>query len=1136
MHISSIRMRGFKSFKKADLELPPDFICLAGPNGSGKTNVLDAVRFALGEKSLKSLRARKVKDLICHNSKYAEVILNFEDERKYELRRAIREDGKIRYMLNGKNTTRSAILELLKKYNLDNSGRNIIAQGDTQRIVEISGKERRGIVDAVAGIAEFEEKKKEAMKELEVVDGRMRDANLVLGERNAFLRELESEKERALKYSSSVEIVKRTKATLIGIELEKAQKRKEKLGSSMEEAGKGTESVRRELSKIDSKIGEEEAKKGKLAAEIGAKEEREKLFRELEKTKAELASKKEALGESGEGTTKAEASIESLKKEMEAEEGMLKSLAKEEAELREKMAPLGNFRLEHRESAAVSEIRGEITSLEEERARIREQMIILKGETEKAQSLISEKRNSLEEEAESGGPSMGEAEAQIKELKEKVSSVISSQDAVFAREKELNSENAGLDRELLSLREKVATLRAQTSAQVRNPALAAISELKESGTVKGIHGTVADLIKFKPEYSKAIDAAGGSRLLYVVVDSADVAVKAVAHLKKTGRGRATFIPLKEVNSPPVSARGGMGPLLNFVKFNSNYSRAMEFVFGNTLLVRDAKEAKSIGVGKERMVTADGDLFDRSGIITGGKLRGGIASAAQLSKMEAELESTKSRKGAIMDDLSRLREEMGELRREKVESEIALKKKEVEFDSFREKMEEYKKREERREHSESEISKLEKSVELSSSKLESYEKKLSEAEGKRKDASSRLETEMEKEYSKSEMMEKEREEKTKLYSSLRAKAESRRREIEVRTEGLKDKGARLGELENEHTSLLSRTKSLSAQIARREDDLQKLEERMGASDRAIRRLMEKVKEFEAALQRLGGVRGNLNMELSKHEKTLTVAQVELQSVETRIADLTSELGEFGGVDPMEGSREELMEKMKASESVISGLGNVNLAAPEMYEEKSKEIAEMNEKIERLRVEKEAILDMISGIEEKKKQAFFDSFHAVDKEFRKLFGLIDAGEGYLYLDKPSTPFESGLYIKVKRGSREHSLESLSGGEKSLVALMFVFALQFYKPSPFYVLDEVDAPLDKVNTKNLAKLLKELAPRSQFLVVSHNDIMMGMASAMLGVTRVDGLSKIVGVKLGKGEGAREGSGDTPVAEQVAKGAAAS
>ncbi|MEO0249939.1 MAG: AAA family ATPase [candidate division WOR-3 bacterium] len=170
--ISEIKLRGFKSFKKADLQLVPGFNCLAGPNGSGKSNLTDSVRFALGEQSLKSLRARKVKDLICHDSKFADVLLVFSEDgkKKHEIRRAIRTDGKILYRLNGKRATRTAILEFLKKFSLDDTGRNIIAQGQVQRIIDMGGKERREIIDGVAGISEFEEKKKEAMGELEIVE------------------------------------------------------------------------------------------------------------------------------------------------------------------------------------------------------------------------------------------------------------------------------------------------------------------------------------------------------------------------------------------------------------------------------------------------------------------------------------------------------------------------------------------------------------------------------------------------------------------------------------------------------------------------------------------------------------------------------------------------------------------------------------------------------------------------------------------------------------------------------------------------------------------------------------------------------------------------------------------------------
>lgn len=1136
MHISSIKLRGFKSFRKSEIELPPDFICLAGPNGSGKTNVLDAVRFALGEKSLKSLRAKKVRDLICHNSKYAEVVLNFHDERKYELRRAIREDGKIRYLLNGKASTRGAIMELLKKYNLDSSGRNIIAQGEVQRIVNIGGRERRAIIDAVAGISEFEDKKKEALKELEIVEGRIRDANLVLGERTAFLSELEKEKERALEYSSSVEKVKRAKAALLSRELERAKAKREKLHESIREAKSSAESAQKELVKIDSEVKYEEGKKEKISAQISAKEERDKLFRELEKTKSAISSARQLLSDSAENSGKASSSIESLLKDISAEEGILERLGGEEGELRKRMAPLENFRVERRGDGAAAGLRKSIDSLEAERARIREQIISLRGEMGKSESIISEKRSFIEGEGEPGVPDGAHVEGEIESLRGKLSSIIGSQDALFAREKELNNENASLDRELLSLREKVATLRAQTSAGVMNPALQYIAELKSSSKVGGIHGTVAELMRFRPEHSKAIDAAGGSRLLYVVVDCADTAIKAISHLKKAGRGRATFIPLRELSArrPASGGSGGMGPLLDYISYDSGYAGAFNFVFGDTLLVEDAKSAKKLGVGTGRMVTLEGDLFEKSGIITGGKTRGGVASAAQLSKMEAELEAVKSRKSSLLGDLSQIREEMSSLRRDKVEAEIALKKKEVELDSVSEKAKEGRKKLGRIEDAKRAIGELEKALGLSASKLSSYEKKLAEADSGIAEVQKSLEEELGRESSMAQSLEEEREEKAREYSSLRAQADSKKREAEVRTEGLKDKRERLAALEAEKGRHESRKKKLESQIALMEDGLGKLEEKMGATDLAIRKLMEKMKEFEAKLVEFGKRRAAIQIEASKHDKALTVAEVELGNIDTRIADLSAESEEFAGVEPLEGKREELLEIMKASESSISSLGAVNLAAPEMYDEKAKEVADMKEKIEKLRVEKEAVIDMIGGIEEKKKEAFFESFHAVDKKFRELFTLINIGEGHLYLDKPSTPFESGMYIKVRRNNREHSLESLSGGEKSLIALMFVFALQFYKPSPFYVLDEVDAPLDKVNTKNLAKLLRELAPKSQFLVVSHNDIMMGMASAVLGVSRVDGVSKIVGVKLDKGGAAAQGAPDAGAGAPVSASAA--
>ncbi|NYZ76991.1 AAA family ATPase, partial [Candidatus Micrarchaeota archaeon] len=224
LHISHLILRNFKSFKALNISIPPSFVCFAGPNGAGKSNVLDAIRFVLGETSLKSLRARKVRDLIHMGAKSAEVTVAFDGESKYDIKRAIREDGKVIYRLNGKRVTRSATQEALRKYNLDDSGRNIIAQGEVQRIVNMSGKERRTIIDAVAGISDFEEKKKEALRDLDVVETRVKEASIVLGERKVFLEDLGREREVALKYSEKKSLLNTSKGTLLKMEMERLDK------------------------------------------------------------------------------------------------------------------------------------------------------------------------------------------------------------------------------------------------------------------------------------------------------------------------------------------------------------------------------------------------------------------------------------------------------------------------------------------------------------------------------------------------------------------------------------------------------------------------------------------------------------------------------------------------------------------------------------------------------------------------------------------------------------------------------------------------------------------------------------------------------------------------------------------------
>ena len=227
VYIKGLKFRGFKSFCKAEANFPKGYVCLAGPNGSGKSNVTDGIRFALGEGSLKALRAKKVSELINTGCKFAEVTLFIDGEKQFEIRRGIMvKNGEVKtlYRINGKRSTRTLVMEELRPYGLEAGSHNIIAQGQVQKIIEMNSKERRQIIEGVAGISEFDAKKDEAMRELDKVGQKITEATIVLGEREAALTELEKEKNDALEYLSAKDSFNRAMASIANSEHSKLNK------------------------------------------------------------------------------------------------------------------------------------------------------------------------------------------------------------------------------------------------------------------------------------------------------------------------------------------------------------------------------------------------------------------------------------------------------------------------------------------------------------------------------------------------------------------------------------------------------------------------------------------------------------------------------------------------------------------------------------------------------------------------------------------------------------------------------------------------------------------------------------------------------------------------------------------------
>lgn len=1073
------------------------------------------VRFALGEVSLKSLRAKKTRDLIHTGAKAAEVTIYFEGDEKIEIKRAIRVDGKILYKLNGEKTTRSAIQNLLKKYNLDDSGRNIIAQGEVQRIINMGGKERRGIIDSVAGIADFEEKKKEAMKELDIVDVRIKDASLVLGERTAYLEDLAKERELAIKYKDSRKRLTEAKATLLKTEIKKIGHNFSEVSTNIEKLDFNIKNKETEMLEVNERITVVEEKRDERRKVLESKQKTSILIRKIEELKALLRSGTQLIEDRNVFLKKLEDDSLKLSKELEMCGSELPHLENSISDFRSEQktfeSQLSNLQMH--ESSESHKLREKLEAEEKSLHSIRENIVRIDTEISSKNELIQHKASMLSALSKDIGEfDSNSVDKEIAAMKRESSSVMREIEDYFSETKDCNKKIAEIDKQLLELKEKGSFLRVSISPALANPALRFIAELKSSGKVDGIYGLVGELIKFDQEYSNAVESAAGNRLLYVVVDNADTASKVIAMLKKSDVGRATFIPITEVKVSEPRPVAGFESLLKHVSFSNSVRRAIEFVFSDTTLVPKMADAKK-NIGAGRMVTLEGEIFERSGVISGGRVASNILAGMRLKKLDEQLAQLKSEKESLINRLYSIREEESEKRSKKSKIDLEIRSLEIELQKQGEKKKEQEDLFKTKERLQFEINTVNDEIKSRHSEKDKLGSALVALEKQIAELNDSLSKSEQKYKEISDASNKRRTELTAKISSLKATIEGKMKELELKKREYYSTDERIKQLSKEKKDAVASINDAKRKLNEQNDELSKSESEMEKYSKDIEALFRALKEFDGQIQELGKSRGEVTIAIEKFNKDMNSLLVKKATFETRIQDLKVEYETYKDIPVNESiSKEELTVTIKECEGALSQLGDVNLASIEKYEEKKKEVEDIRQKIDKLSEERTAILQVMSEIEDRKKEAFFSTFYAVSDNFQKMFKHISIGEGFLYLDNPNSPFDSGLFIKLKRYGREHTLDSLSGGENSLVALMFIFALQFFKPAPFYILDEVDAALDKENSKNLALLISEVSKTggTQFIIVSHNDSVMSNAHAVLGVAKVDGASRIVGVKL--------------------------
>ncbi len=1160
--ILKLEMKGFKSFaNKTEIPLGDKFNVILGPNGSGKSNVLDAICFVLGKSSAKSLRAEKTANLIYNGGKSknpakdAEVSITFDNSKKIfpvkepvlKLSRRIRPSGQSKYLINDEVRTRQQILEVLGAANVDPNGYNIILQGDITQLVEMSTVERRGIIEEIAGISVYENKKEKALRELNRVEEKLNEAEIILAERKGFIRELKKEKTQAEKFKELDTNIKRNRATLLNTQIVTKKTKQSDYDKIISTSKDKIEKLQTTYDELKVKVIKNREEISKINAEVESKGEKEQveLNRDIEKIKVEFALNKQRLEtikqeldkisirktELEEGKTELQRKITAVEKN---KKDAVRMTGTKESEFAKLELKLTEFKTKH-DIGNAQELDGRIEEID---TRAEEIQVEINDLRETQQNLFREKDKyeiilqnidgkidkvlSVEQENKSGIQKLKEDKKAFTKTTEELNSVCEEDTSISVQLDTARSK-------LLSRKEELSRFNIQSAGHREQAAGDRAANAILKSPITGVHGQVSQLGSVSSDYSLALGIAAGNRIRSIVVETDGVASECIRTLREKRLGTATFLPLNRLHAPMIRSdlramkgRGVIGLALDLVKYDAKYQKVFQYVFGNTVVVEDLEVARKLGIGGFRMVTKAGDLVETSGAMQGGyrsKVPGlGFAekeATEKISILESEIADFQS----VIDRLdakqrehetlaAQLRTQKAELEAEIIKAEKTLHIESGDLDADKEEKKKIK----------TEIKELEvktddttaliqqKNVELAKLKMEkqSFREKINAIRNPRLLAEINT-------------FDQKREELKEDIAEL--KGELRNANSELNT-------ILLPEMENinkildqqlgkEKADFDSEKKTLESTIKEQTKELADKEKKQKIFYSQYKGLFEKRSKFEKEISDNENKMNNKMDELRLTENKSNIVSIERARIVGELEGLEEEYKQFKEVALFRNKPEdEIKLEIKQFERMVSELGAVNMKALELYEKAQTEFEALNTKKESLTTEREDILVMINEIDSKKRELFMKTYEVIDKNFQKIFATLSTkGKAYINLEDRKDPFKGGVEIKVKLSTKKFmDIRSLSGGEKTMTALAFLFAVQEHEPASFYVLDEVDAALDKKNSEKLAELVLAYSKRAQYIMISHNDGVITTADSLFGVSmdQAHGVSKVTSLKI--------------------------
>ena len=1182
MYLKNLELEGFKSFVDAtNLEFKNGFTAIVGPNGCGKSNVSDAIRWVIGEQRSKTLRTTRITDLIFNGSSSrkpvnrAEISLTLasvppgiriagvpNSAEDVKVTRCYHRSGESEFYINQIPCRLKDITDFLMDAGISPKVLTIIEQDHIQDIITSKPEDRRILIEEAAGILKFKHRKNEAIRKL---DSSRQNLERVADIVQELARQVESLKRQAAKaerYKKYKSEIKQLSLKLFSVKVRRYQTQLQTIEAELkEQTQKKTEwsarhaTFENQIAQLNIEIEESlgrlnEARETihQLNSQIGSNEQNA-AFKKEQKSEAEMDIES-ATGE----ISQMKGEIDGLTNNIENERQRLSTTSQE---INEQEIVLDQRKTENEQKREALQkiqeqvLNGEknVLNLFQQTAQAKNQMTALETrvhgleahqekllpEKEEVRSQIQENLSALEQEK-TEHQQKAEELTRFKEHQEALRQETTEYSKQLQAEMDRHNSKKEDYFHKASLLSSLEKLRNQFEGFQEG--IKSLMGNQNNERIPGIREVLVDVLETQPEYEVAIETALGEKLQSVIVNSYSDSMEAIGYLKDHQSGRGLFVPLnpKSVPSAPLhlnGTQGVVGKALNFIECQEEYRPVIELLLKSVVIVQDMDVALHLHQDPNfhgTVVTLNGEMIDANGFVTGGSLKN---ESSSLLARNREMETLRDSVNKLKEGLDASQENIEKKKQGFAELEASLRQldqqtlaAEIETNNKLSDLEQLRKEAERLANRSStidgEISAIDHEKNELVTEKSSLDQELASAEQKRNLEEELLIHHREKlEQSRSglEEISSEISRLKVLIASLIGRRENTITEIkrlELQQQNLKQQierreadrisnQKRITEIEAEILTLestvlkLSREKDQWSETAvQEEESLRQKEEDQKGMDQDIRELSRKIQEITETLSQI---------EIKRSENRLQIVHLEERAYEDYNAtreELQSAYDKTIDENETDGQVKELKEK-------VAKLGEVNLAALSDFEKTNERYAFLKKQQDDLAESIELLHLTIEKINRTTQQRFLDTYELVNENFKEIFArLFQGGKANLTLTDESNPLDSGIEITANPlGKSLQSLALMSGGEKAMTAIALMFAVFKVRPSPFCLLDEVDAPLDEANVVRFQEMLKEMAVNTQFIIITHNQKTMTFANALYGITMEEqGVSKAVSV----------------------------